>query len=115
MLPKVSPSPEFPGARMRSAQMGARKRILDKSDIDSFPFPNIQKLTKEERTEIVRLADMLDGSREKDWKTLDLIECRLRESAGHFGERLPRDADVINGHQDGPQHQQEDPSAIEAS
>ena len=56
---------------MRSAQMGARKRILDKSDIDAFPFPIIQKLTKEQRAEIIRLADMLDARRERDWKTLD--------------------------------------------
>lgn len=56
---------------MRSAQMGARKRILDKSDIDAFPFPDVQKLTKEQRAEAARLADMLDASGERDWKTLD--------------------------------------------
>jgi len=56
---------------MRSAQMGARKRILDKSDIDSFPFPDIRKLNKVQRAEAVRLADMLDTPGEKDWKTLD--------------------------------------------
>lgn len=56
---------------MRSAQMGARKRILDKSDIDSFPFPNLEKLTKEQRAEAIRLADMLDSQSERDWKTLD--------------------------------------------
>jgi len=50
---------------------GARKRILDKSDIDAFPFPNILELTKEQRVEIVRLADMLDAPRERDWKRLD--------------------------------------------
>ena len=56
---------------MRSAQMGARKRILDKSDIDSFPFPNIDKLTKEQREEALRLANMLDAKGEKDWNALD--------------------------------------------
>lgn len=56
---------------MRSAQMGARKRILDKSDIDSFPFPNIDKLTKEQREEAGRLANMLDAHGENDWNTLD--------------------------------------------
>ena len=56
---------------MRSAQMGARKRILDKSDIDSFPFPNIDELTKEQREETVLLANMLDAQGEKDWNTLD--------------------------------------------
>lgn len=56
---------------MRSAQMGARKRILDKSDIDSFPFPDLDKLTKEQQAEALRLADMLDAHGEKDWKALD--------------------------------------------
>lgn len=56
---------------MRSAQMGARKRILDKSDIDAFPFPDIQKLTKEQRAEALQLADMLDAPGEKDWKILN--------------------------------------------
>lgn len=56
---------------MRSAQMGARKRILDKSDIDAFPFPDIQKLTKEQRAEIFRLADQLNAPEENDWKALD--------------------------------------------
>jgi hypothetical protein len=56
---------------MRSAQMGARKRILDKSDIDSFPFPELEKLTKEQRAEVLRLADMLDAPGEKDWEALD--------------------------------------------
>lgn len=56
---------------MRSAQMGARKRIIDKSDIDSFPFPDIDKLTQEQRTETIRLADMLDGAGARDWVALD--------------------------------------------
>ncbi|MCF7790096.1 MAG: SAM-dependent methyltransferase [Prosthecobacter sp.] len=56
---------------MRSGQMGARKRILDKLDIDAFPFPDIEHLTNEQRAEIMRLADMLDGSGRNDWETLD--------------------------------------------
>ncbi|MCC6415610.1 MAG: N-6 DNA methylase [Opitutaceae bacterium] len=56
---------------MRSAQMGARKRILDKSDIDAFPFPEIEKFTKEQRTKAIQLADMLDSHVERDWKALD--------------------------------------------
>ena len=57
---------------MRSAQMGARKRILDKLDIDSFPFPDPDKLTKKQRTEALRLADMLDApTGARDWTTLD--------------------------------------------
>lgn len=62
---------------MRSGQMGARKRILDKSDIDSFPFPNIDKLTKEQREEALRLANMLDAQGEKNWEALDAFVGRL--------------------------------------
>jgi hypothetical protein len=56
---------------MRSAQMGARKRILDKSDIDTFPFPDIVSLTKEQREKALILADMLDANGVNDWKALD--------------------------------------------
>lgn len=58
---------------MRSAQMGARKRILDKSDIDAFPFPNIDKLANEQRKEALRLAEMLDAHEVNDWKALDVF------------------------------------------
>jgi hypothetical protein len=56
---------------MRSAQVGARKRILDKSDIDAFPFPEIEKLSNEQRAEALRLADLLDSHAGRDWKALD--------------------------------------------
>lgn len=56
---------------MRSGQVGARKRILDKLDIDAFPLPDVEKLTKEQREEAMRFADMIDGPGEKDWKRLD--------------------------------------------
>ncbi|MDX2111536.1 MAG: N-6 DNA methylase [Verrucomicrobiota bacterium] len=56
---------------MRSSRIGAGRRTIYKLDIDAFPFPDIAKLTKEDRAEAIRLADMLDASGEKDWKTLD--------------------------------------------
>jgi hypothetical protein len=56
---------------MRSSRVGASRRTIYKLDIDAFPFPEIEKLTKDQREEAVRLANMLEASGEKDWKTLD--------------------------------------------
>jgi N-6 DNA Methylase len=56
---------------LSSSQVGAGRRIIYKIDIDSFPFPDLEKLTKEQRAEALRLADMLDAHGEKDWKALD--------------------------------------------
>jgi len=56
---------------LSSSQVGAGRRIIYKLDIDSFPFPDLDKITKEERAEALRLADMLDAPGEKDWKALD--------------------------------------------
>ncbi len=56
---------------LRSSQVGAGRRIIYKLDIDAFPFPDIEKLSKEQRAEAVRLADMLDAPGETDRKTLD--------------------------------------------
>lgn len=62
---------------MRSAQIGARKRIIDKSDIDTFPFPDIAALSKRQKQEAIRLADILDRSREMDWEALDAFTAGL--------------------------------------
>lgn len=62
---------------MRSSQVGAGRRIIYKLDIDAFPFPDIQKLTKEQRVETMRLADMLDAPGVKDWDALDTFIGRL--------------------------------------
>lgn len=56
---------------MCSSQIGAGHRTIYKLDIDSFPFPDLEKLTQEQRAEALRLADMLDAHGEKDWKALD--------------------------------------------
>ncbi|MCB1076269.1 MAG: N-6 DNA methylase [Verrucomicrobiae bacterium] len=56
---------------MRSGQIGASKRILDKLDIDAFPFPDPETLTDEQRSEALQLAEMLDSSGENDWESLD--------------------------------------------
>jgi hypothetical protein len=56
---------------MRSSRVGASRRTFLKDDLDSFPFPEIEKLTKEQRAEALRLADMLDSHAARDWKALD--------------------------------------------
>lgn len=56
---------------MRSGQMGARKRIVDKLDIDAFPFPDIEMLSNEQREEAIRLAGTLDNNSTKNFKAID--------------------------------------------
>jgi len=56
---------------MRSSRVGASRRTIYKLDIDAFPFPEIETLTKDQRKEAMRLANMLDASDEKNWKALD--------------------------------------------
>lgn len=56
---------------MRSSRIGAGRRTIYKLDIDSFPFPDLEKLTKKQQSEALRLAEMLDAPGEKDWEALD--------------------------------------------
>ncbi|MGE9268022.1 MAG: N-6 DNA methylase [Verrucomicrobiales bacterium] len=57
---------------LRSSRIGAGRRTIYKSDIDSFPFPKPENLTDEQQTEALRLADMLDAPTDtRDWKALD--------------------------------------------
>ena len=51
--------------------MGAKRRILDKQDIDAFPFPVIEQLSAEVRAQALKLADMLDAPGSKDWPAVD--------------------------------------------
>ena len=62
---------------MRSGQIGAGRRILDKQDIDAFPFPILESLSKEDRATALSLADALDDSGKKDWNSLDSFVCQL--------------------------------------
>ncbi len=64
-------------AYMCSGQIGARRRIVDKQDIDAFPFPVLETLTPEQMTRTLELADMLDGSAPKDWEALETFVCEL--------------------------------------
>jgi hypothetical protein len=62
---------------MCSGQVGARRRIIDKQDIDAFPFPVLEDLSKEDRATALSLAGALDAPGKKDWKALDAFICRL--------------------------------------
>jgi hypothetical protein len=62
---------------MRSAYVGAKHRIVTKSDIDAFPFPVLEDLSQEDRATVLSLADALDAPGEKDWDALNAFVCRL--------------------------------------
>lgn len=62
---------------IRSKEYGAGRRIIYKEDVDAFPFPNLEKLTKEERHVAVALADTIDSSRSVDWNAVDKFVCKL--------------------------------------
>ena len=62
---------------MCSGQVGARRQIIDKQDIDAFPFPVLEGLSKEDRATALSLANALDAPGEKDWGRLDAFVCRL--------------------------------------
>jgi hypothetical protein len=62
---------------MCSGQVGARRRIIDKQDIDAFPFPVLEDLSKEDRATALSLTGALDAPGKKDWKALDAFICRL--------------------------------------
>lgn len=64
-------------AYMRSAQIGARRRIIDKKDIDAFPFPILENLSKEDRAQAMALANVLDAPGPKDWEAIDAFVCGL--------------------------------------
>ncbi|MBK9260464.1 MAG: N-6 DNA methylase [Polyangiaceae bacterium] len=62
---------------MFSAQIGARRRIIDKKDIDAFPFPILEELSEADRKRAVELADALDTHSTKDWDAIDTFVCKL--------------------------------------
>jgi hypothetical protein len=62
---------------MCSGQVGARRRIIDKKDIDAFPFPVLEELSKEDRATALTLADALDTPGEENLKAVDAFVCRL--------------------------------------
>jgi hypothetical protein len=56
---------------VRSSRIGASYRTFIKEDLDSFPFPNLSRLTAEQQHRIVELADLLETSTIKPWDEID--------------------------------------------
>lgn len=62
---------------MRSPRIGAGRRTIYKQDIDAFPFPILENLSKEDRAQALALADALDAPGPKDWEAIDDFVCGL--------------------------------------
>jgi hypothetical protein len=62
---------------MKSPRVGAGRRTILKQDIDAFPFPILESLSKEDRAQALALADALDAPGPKDWETIDAFVCGL--------------------------------------
>ena len=53
------------------------QQIIDKQDIDAFPFPILQEISKEDRAIALSLADSLDTPGTKDWTVADSFVYRM--------------------------------------
>ena len=62
---------------VRSSRIGASWRTFIKEDLDSFPFPDPQLLSVEQRTQIQELAATLSVGMPQDWRPLDDFIDRL--------------------------------------
>ena len=71
-----------------SSRIGASWRTFIKEDLDSFPFPDVAKITEAQRLEIEEFAHALDAGLPHDWKPLDSFIYKL------YG--LTDDAEVIS-------------------
>ena len=56
---------------MASSRIGAERRTFIKVDLDSFPFPDFQKLTSAQKRRILDLADKLETQAPKPWGQID--------------------------------------------
>lgn len=62
---------------MVSSRLGAERRTFLKVDLESFPFPNPEKLTRAQKRRIVDLAEALETRRTKPWNRIDDFIFRL--------------------------------------
>lgn len=62
---------------MFSGQIGARRRIIDKQDIDAFPFPILENMSKKDCSMALKLADTVDAIGSTDWNAVDVFVCEL--------------------------------------
>jgi hypothetical protein len=60
-----------------SSRIGASWRTFIKEDLDAFPFPDLAKLSEEQRLEIEEFAHALDAGLPRDWKPLDSFIYKL--------------------------------------
>jgi hypothetical protein len=56
---------------MTSSRMGAERRTFLKENIDNFPFPEIDLLSKQKRTRAVKLSRQLETASTKPWKAIN--------------------------------------------
>lgn len=56
---------------MTSSRMGAERRTFLKENIENFPFPSIDVLTKRQRQRAVELSGQLEKNTRKPWKEIN--------------------------------------------
>ena len=54
-----------------SSQIGAERRVFHKQDIENFPFPKIETLSKVQRQRTVKLSSQLETALTKPWKAIN--------------------------------------------
>ncbi|MFT5633517.1 MAG: type I restriction-modification system DNA methylase subunit [Rubritalea sp.] len=55
----------------RSSRLGVERRTFIKSDLEAFPFPNINAITKQDRAKILKLSSELENSNPKPLNEVD--------------------------------------------
>lgn len=53
------------------SRMGAERRTMTKSDLENFPFPSIDLLSKRQRQRAVNLSGQLETAPKKPWKEIN--------------------------------------------
>jgi len=56
---------------MVSSRLGAERRTFVKLDLESFPFPDPEKLTRAQKHRILTLSETLETQTTKPWKQID--------------------------------------------
>ncbi|MDA8429071.1 MAG: N-6 DNA methylase [Geobacteraceae bacterium] len=56
---------------MTSSRMGAERRTMTKSDLEEFPFPEIDQLSKSQRQRLIDLSKQLETAATKPWQALN--------------------------------------------
>lgn len=56
---------------MTSSKMGVERRAFLKSNIENFPYPNIEQLTASQRHYAIALSNQLETASSKPWKSIN--------------------------------------------